>query len=64
MQRVYRQSTRILSVAVLALGLALVAITVLGGGGPLARGVVVGTLLAALGAGRLVLARGAPAEPR
>lgn len=63
MQRVYRQSTRILSAAVLVIGLTLVAMTVLGGGGPTAHGVVIGVLLAALGAGRLVLSR-APAEPR
>jgi hypothetical protein len=60
-QRVYRQSTRVLSVLALLTGVALVAVTVAGGGGPLARGVLLGALLAALGAGRLVLARaGAP----
>jgi hypothetical protein len=41
----------------LAVGLVLVASTLLRGGGPLAFGVVVGVLFAALGAARLRLAR-------
>jgi hypothetical protein len=55
-ERAYRQSTRVLSVLLLAVGVALVATTLASGGGPLAAGVVLGVLLAGLGAGRLLLA--------
>jgi hypothetical protein len=58
-QRAYRQSTRLLSALALIVGVVLVAVTVAGGGGPLARGVMLGIMLAALGAGRLALARDA-----
>ena len=62
MERAYRQSTRALSALLLLVGLAMVAVTLARGGGPLAFGVVVGVLLALLGLGRLWLAgpRGAP----
>ena len=39
------------------LGLAMIASTLVRGGGPLALGVVLGVLFALLGAGRVVLAR-------
>lgn len=55
MERAYRQSTRVLSVLLLGVGVGLVATTLAGGGGPLASGVVLGVLLAGLGTGRLVL---------
>jgi hypothetical protein len=54
--RAYRDSTRVLSALVLALGVALVATTLAGGGGPLSYGVVVGVLFTLLGAARLYLA--------
>ncbi len=53
----YRNSTRLLSALMVALGVAMVAITLGEGGGPGARGVILGTLLALLGIGRLYLAR-------
>jgi hypothetical protein len=59
-QRAYLASTRLLSVVLLVLGLALIVSAIVRGGGPLAVGVVLGILLAALGAARLWLARGGP----
>lgn len=58
MQRAYLASTRALSVILLLLGLAMVIGALARGGGPLALGVVLGTMLTILGAGRLWLARG------
>ncbi len=58
MQRAYLASTRALSATLLLLGLAMVISALARGGGPLALGVVLGTMLAILGAGRLWLARG------
>ena len=58
MQRAYLASTRALSAALLLLGLAMIASTLVRGGGPLALGVILGVMLALLGAGRLWLARG------
>jgi hypothetical protein len=57
-QRAYLSSTRALSAALLLLGLAMVISALAHGGGPFALGVVLGTMLALLGAGRLWLARG------
>jgi hypothetical protein len=59
MRRAYAASTQLLSLAILLLGVAMVAATLARGGGALAVGVVLGTMLALLGAGRLWLARGA-----
>ena len=56
MHRAYRQSTRVLSAAILGLGLAMVVTTLVRGGGALALGVIVGLAFAAIGAGRLYLA--------
>jgi hypothetical protein len=53
---VHRNATKILSVAMLVIGLALVVRAVAGGGGPLAVGVVFGLLFIAAGAGRLWVA--------
>ena len=58
MQRAYLASTRALSTTLLLVGLAMVIRALARGGGPLALGVVLGTMLALLGAGRLWLARG------
>ncbi|HEX2105678.1 MAG TPA: hypothetical protein VHF51_18640 [Solirubrobacteraceae bacterium] len=49
----HRTSTRILSTALLVLGVAMIVVTVAAGGGPLATGVLLGLLFAAAGAGRL-----------
>jgi len=56
-QRAYLASTRALSAALLLLGLAMIASTLVRGGGPLALGVILGVMLALLGAGGLWLAR-------
>jgi hypothetical protein len=57
-QRAYLASTRLLSAALLVVGVAMVASTIAHGGGPLAVGVVLGVMLALVGAARLWLARG------
>lgn len=48
-----RTTTRILSVCMVLVGIALVARTLAEGGGAVARGVLVGVLFMAAGAGRL-----------
>jgi hypothetical protein len=55
--RAYTASTRVLSTLLIALGVAMVVVTLARGGGPLALGVVLGVMLAALGTGRLLLSR-------
>jgi len=59
-ERVYRQSTVVMGAVLALIGLALVVRTLAGGGGPLALGVVVGVLLALLGAARVFLATRRP----
>ena len=59
MQRAHLASTRVLSTLIVVLGLAMVVLSLAKGGGPLALGVVLGTMLAAIGALRLWFARGA-----
>jgi hypothetical protein len=54
--RAYRQSTRVLALAICALGVAMIVTTVARGGGALALGVVLGVAFVALGAGRFYLA--------
>jgi hypothetical protein len=55
---VHRTATRVLSSAMLVLGLAMIVVAVAAGGGLLARGVILGLLFVAAGAGRLWVARG------
>jgi hypothetical protein len=57
-RRAYVTSTRVLSGLLTLVGLAMVVSALARGGGALAFGVVLGTMLALLGAGRLWLARG------
>jgi hypothetical protein len=57
-QRAYLASTRLLSAALVLVGVAMVVSTIARGGGPLAFGIVFGVLLALAGAGRFWLARG------
>jgi multisubunit Na+/H+ antiporter MnhB subunit len=57
-RRAYTASTRIMSAIIMLLGVTMVVLAVARGGGALALGVVLGTMLALLGAGRLWLARG------
>jgi hypothetical protein len=54
---VHRASTQVLSVALLVIGVALVVRTLTEGGGPLAVGVLLGVLFAAVGAARMWIAR-------
>ena len=49
----HRTTTRLLSIAMLVLGLAMIVRAVGAGGGPLAVGVIFGVLFVAAGAGRL-----------
>lgn len=58
MRRAYTTSTRLMSGLLLVIGLAMIVSALARGGGALALGVVLGTMLALLGAGRLWLMRG------
>ena len=53
----HRTATQVLSTAMLVLGLAMIVLALAAGGGLLARGVIVGALFVAAGAGRLWVAR-------
>ena len=55
---VYPLATRLLAMAMVVIGVAMVVRALFGGGGALAIGVVVGVLFIAAGAGRLWAARG------
>lgn len=57
MRDAYAVSQRVLGGLVCVVGIAMVVATLARGGGPLALGVVVGVLFAALGAARVWLAR-------
>ena len=52
----HRTTTRILSLAMLVLGVAMIVVALAAGGGPLAKGVVLGLLFVAAGGGRLWVA--------
>jgi hypothetical protein len=52
-RQAHRAATRVLSLAMVGIGAALIVLTLAGGGGPLARGLLLGLLFVALGAGRL-----------
>ena len=54
-RQAHRAATRVLSLAMVAIGVIMVASTLARGGSPLAVGVVVGLLFLALGCGRLHL---------
>ena len=56
MRSAYGASTRILGALLVVIGVAMVVSALARGGGPLALGVVLGTMLALLGAGRVWLA--------
>lgn len=63
-EKAYRASSLLLSVATVALGLAILTSTLARGGGPLALGVLIGLSLTVVGAARLWLSRrGAPRPP-
>jgi hypothetical protein len=54
-RQLHRGTTRLLSIVMVVLGVAMIAVTVAAGGGVLARGVLLGVLFMAAGAGRLYL---------
>ena len=54
-RRVHSSYTRVMSVLMLVLGIALIVRTVLAGGGAIATGVLLGVLFIAAGAARLYL---------
>ena len=56
MDRAYRASTRLMGIVTFIIGLALIAVTIARGGGPLAVGVIIGVLFAVLGAIRYIQA--------
>lgn len=58
----HRHATRLTSVLLVLLGLAMLVSTIARGGGPLAMGVVLGLLFVAAGAGRLYVSRGDDGE--
>ena len=64
MERAYLATTRVLSAALLVLGLVMIVVALAGGGGALAVGVLLGALLALLGGGRLYVSRSRPANTR
>jgi hypothetical protein len=63
-ERAYLHSTRAVSVLLVLVGLAAIVLTLARGGGPLAVGVLLGAMLAAIGAGRLALSRRPTERPR
>jgi hypothetical protein len=56
-RQVQRASARVLSAAMVVLGVAMLVVTLSRGGGPLALGVLLGLLFCAAGGGRLWLMR-------
>ncbi|MGH2840102.1 MAG: hypothetical protein ACRDKY_04670 [Solirubrobacteraceae bacterium] len=57
-RNVHRAASRLLSAAMVVIGIVLLAVTLSRGGGALAIGVVMGVLFVAAGASRLYLERG------
>jgi len=55
-ERVYRGAVRAFSLALVAIGLAVLVLTLVNGGGPASFGVLIGIAFAGVGAGRLWLA--------
>ena len=52
-ERIYAGSIRVLSVAFIAIGIALIVVTLASGGGPASIGLLMGLGFVAVGAGRL-----------
>ncbi len=52
-ERIYRGAVRAFSLAFVAIGLALLVVTIAGGGGPLSLGFLMGLAFVGVGAGRL-----------
>jgi len=55
-REVHRGATRILSLAMVVIGLAMIVTTIARGGGPLALGLVLGLMFVVAGVGRLLFA--------
>jgi len=60
-QRIRSSGTKVLSSAILALGVVIVVRTLTAGGGPVSVGVLLGLIFMAIGGGRLYLAMRPPA---
>ncbi len=56
-RELHRGATRVLSVAMVLIGLTMLVLTLARGGGPISYGVLLGVLFVAAGAGRLWIAR-------
>jgi hypothetical protein len=56
-RRIHRQYTRVMSIAMIVIGVALIARTLAAGGGAAATGLVLGVLFVAAGSARLYLQR-------
>jgi hypothetical protein len=54
-RQIHRTSTRVMSILMIVIGIALVVRTIVAGGGAIATGVLLGVLFVAAGAGRLYL---------
>jgi hypothetical protein len=54
--QLYRGVTRLFSVVIIGVGLAILVVTLANGGGPLSTGFLIGLLFTALGVARLYLA--------
>lgn len=54
-RQLHHSSTRVMSIAMIVIGIALLVRTLIAGGGAIAVGVVLGVLFVAAGAGRLYL---------
>jgi hypothetical protein len=55
---IHQASTRIMSAIMVVIGVAMIVTTLARGGGPLALGILLGTLFVLAGAGRIYLSRG------
>ena len=52
-ERIYQGSVRALSIVFIAVGIAILAMTLAAGGGPLSVGMLLGAIFVGIGAGRL-----------
>jgi hypothetical protein len=56
-RNLHRSATRVMSVVMVVLGIAILVSTIARGGGPLAVGILLGVMFVAAGAGRLYVER-------
>lgn len=57
-RELHRGATRVMSIAMIVIGVAMIVSTLARGGGALAMGLLLGLLFVAAGAGRIYVARG------